>query len=57
MLANHADFLKFLTQFKTMLAEEKGQTNLKYLLCRLDFNEYYQIKAMREEVERKRADQ
>ena len=54
MMGNHAEFSKYLGQFKTSLAEEKGQTNLKYLLCRLDFNEYYQVKAMKEEEEKKR---
>lgn len=54
MMANHQEFSKYLGQFKTSLAEEKGQTNLKYLLCRLDFNEYYQVKAMKEEEEKKK---
>ena len=41
-----------------MLSEQKtgGGTNLKYLLCRLDFNEYYHIKAIRQEEEKKRAE-
>ncbi len=56
MMGNHAEFSKYLGQFKTSLAEEKGQTNLKYLLCRLDFNEYYQVKAMKEEEEKKKGD-
>lgn len=56
MMTNHQEFLKYLGQFKAMLGEgQKGQTNLKYLLCRLDFNEYYHIKSIREEEEKKRA--
>jgi hypothetical protein len=54
MMVNHRDFLTYLDRFKTMLADQKGQTNLKYLLCRLDFNEYYQIKAIKQEEEKKR---
>ncbi len=55
-MQNHLEFLKYLGQFKGMLSEgQKGQTNLKYLLCRLDFNEYYHVKAIREEEELKRA--
>lgn len=53
-MVNHRDFLTYLDRFKTMLADQKGQTNLKYLLCRLDFNEYYHIKAIKQEEEKKR---
>jgi len=54
METNHTDFLKFLAHFKVMLSEQKDQTNLKYLLCRLDFNEYYHDKALKDEEMRKR---
>jgi hypothetical protein len=48
MFANYRDFQTYMDRFKNMLAEQKsGQTNLKYLLCRLDFNEYYHIKAIK----------
>ena len=52
MMANHGEFLKFLTQFKASLAEEKDHH--KYLLYRLDFNMYYQVKAMNEVEEKKK---
>jgi len=32
-----------------MMIEAEDQTNLKYLLCRLDFNEYYLCKQQDEE--------
>jgi hypothetical protein len=42
MNKNHKEFIAHLNQFKHMLVET-NQQNLKYLQCRLDFNEYYQI--------------
>lgn len=54
MMVHHRDFLKFLEIFKTMLSDQKSSTNLKYLLCRLDFNEYYHTKAIKQEEEKKR---
>ena len=46
MLANHAEFLKLLIQFRDLLQDNKacGDIDFVYLLFRLDFNEYYQIK-------------
>jgi gamma-tubulin complex component 3 len=44
MKANHEEFYRFLVQFKLMLGEQKnvaGQLDLRYMLFRLDFNEYY----------------
>ena len=55
MMENHKEFLKYFVQFKEALNLEKGQTNLKYLLCRLDFNEYYQVKALKDEEKKKKA--
>ncbi|CDW82197.1 gamma-tubulin complex [Stylonychia lemnae] len=40
MRKNHFEFLKQIQTFKDSLLQQ-SQTNLKYLLCRLDFNEYY----------------
>ena len=56
MMTHHRDFLTFLDRFKGMLADQKSQTNLKYLLCRLDFNEYYHIKSIKQEEEKKRVE-
>lgn len=56
MLANHAEFYKYLVQFKLMLTEQKnvaGQLDLRYMLFRLDFNEYYHEKQVREEERKK----
>ena len=55
MMVNHRDFLAYMERFKKLLSEQQGSTNLKYLLCRLDFNEYYHVKAIKEEEEKKRA--
>lgn len=40
MRKNHQEFLKAFQVFKTSLLDSNS-TNLKYLQCRLDFNEYY----------------
>jgi hypothetical protein len=56
MIANHAEFYKYLVQFKLMLTEQKnvaGQLDLRYMLFRLDFNEYYHEKQIREEERKK----
>lgn len=50
MLKNHDEFLNQLKTFKDMLLQQ-NQTNLKYLQCRLDFNEYYQYQEMKIKAE------
>lgn len=55
MVANHSEFFKYLMQFKVMLGEQKsGQVDLKYMLFRLDFNEYYHERQIKEEDRKKR---
>lgn len=55
MFANYNDFLSLLMQFKVMLQEQKGgQADLKYMLFRLDFNEYYHEMGLKEEEKKKR---
>lgn len=39
----HAQFFDQFIEFKDKL-QQQNTTNLKYLLCRLDFNEFYQIR-------------
>ena len=39
----HAQFFDQFIEFKDKLAQQNS-TNLKYLLCRLDFNEFYWIR-------------
>ena len=39
----HASFFDQFIEFKNKL-QQHNSTNLKYLLCRLDFNEFYQIR-------------
>lgn len=54
MFANYNDFLSLLMQFKVMLQDQKsGQVDLKYMLFRLDFNEYYHEMALKEEEKKK----
>jgi len=36
----HKDFINVFQEFKKALQAE-NQINMKYLVCRLDFNEYY----------------
>ena len=56
MRENHKKFVAGLQNFKKQLSKSQHQ-NLKYLQCRLDFNEYYnclEIKQANAENSRKR---
>ena len=66
MKDNHRGFFKFLLEFKVMLQEQKSPQNhhqgsgsgsvvdLRYLLFRLDFNEYYHVQSVKQEEEVKK---
>lgn len=43
----HEEFQNHFNQFKESL-ENREETNFKYLRCRLDFNMYYQMKALQD---------
>lgn len=46
----HEEFIKQFCEFKKAL-DQQNLTNLKYLVCRLDFNEYYKLLEQKREFE------